>query len=77
MISDHRCYIIYCREILKGSGLVSGMGSHCKSAKFNMLSADTNPQVVTSYLQEQVALAIGRVVRPLPLGSIPMVWETL
>ena len=39
-----------------------------KSAKSNMLSADTNPQVVTSYLQEEVAL--GRVIGPLPLGSI-------
>ena len=34
--------------------------SQCKSAKSIMLSADTNPQVVILYLQEEVAL--GRVV---------------
>ena len=43
----------------------------CKSAKCNLLSADRNPEVVTAYLQEEVTL--GRVLGPLPVGSIPEV----
>ena len=41
----------------------------CKPARCNLLSAETNPEVVAAYLQEEVAL--GRVVGPLPVGSIP------
>ena len=41
----------------------------CRSAKCNMLSAETNPEVVTAYLQEEVTL--GRVLGPLPTGSVP------
>ena len=41
----------------------------CKSAKCNLLSAETNPEVVTAYLQEEVMS--GRVLGPLHLGSIP------
>ena len=36
-----------------------------------MLSADRNSEVVTAYLQEEVTL--GRVLGPLPVGSIPEV----
>ena len=43
----------------------------CKSAKCNLLSVDRNPEVVTAYLQEEVTL--GRVLGPLPVGSIPEV----
>ena len=42
--------------------------AHCVPAKLNMVSAVTNPQVAAAYLQEEVAL--GRVVGPLPMGSI-------
>ena len=41
----------------------------CKPARCNLLSAEINPEVVATYLQEEVAL--GRVVGPLPVGSIP------
>ena len=41
----------------------------CKPAKCNLLSAEMNPDVVTAYLQEEVAL--GRVLGPLQVGSIP------
>ena len=41
----------------------------CRSAKCNLLSAETNPDVVTAYLQEEVKL--GRVLGPLQVGSIP------
>ena len=41
----------------------------CKPAKGNLLSVGMNPDVVTAYLQQEVLL--GRVVGPLPLGSIP------
>ena len=41
----------------------------CRSARCNMLSAETNPEVVTAYLQEEVTL--GRVLGPLPTGSVP------
>ena len=40
----------------------------CKSPKCNMLSAETNPEVVTAYLQEEVAL--GRVLGSMQIGSI-------
>ena len=40
-----------------------------KPARCNLLSAEKNPEVVAAYLQEEVAL--GRVVGPLPVGSIP------
>ena len=42
-----------------------------RSAKCNMLSAETNPEVVTAYLEEEVAL--GRVLGPMQVGSIPKV----
>ena len=41
----------------------------CKPAKCNLLSAETNPDVVTAYLQE--AVTVGRVFSPLQVGSIP------
>ena len=41
----------------------------CKSAKCNLLSAETNPDVVTAYLQEEVT--VRRVLGPLQVGSIP------
>ena len=73
MISDHPDkqlvhYIL--QRITEGFRVGFRYGqSQCKSAKSNMLSSDTNPQVVTSYLQKEVPL--GKLVGPLPLGSIP------
>ena len=58
------------------SGIKEGFGigfdygkASCKSAKSTLLSAETNPDVVTAYLQEEVKL--GRVLGPLQVGSIP------
>ena len=41
----------------------------CKPPKCNLLSAETNPDVVIAYLQEEVTL--GRILDLLQIGSIP------
>ena len=41
----------------------------CKPAKCNLLSAETNPDVATAYLQGEVT--VGRVLSPLQVRSIP------
>ena len=41
----------------------------CKPTKCNLLSAETNPDVVSAYLQEEVTM--GRVLGPLQVRSIP------
>ena len=43
--------------------------AECRSAQSNPLSADSNPEVVSRYLQEEVAL--GRVVGPLSPEEVP------
>ena len=59
-------------KIKEGFRVVFNYGKAvCKPAKYNLLLAGMNPELVTAYLQEEVLL--GRVVGPLPLGAIPKV----
>lgn len=51
------------------------MRSHRKPAASNLLPAETNPWVMTSYLQEDVAL--NRVVGPLQKGSVTGIHQSI